>query len=249
MPVAESGIVRGLDSGAPDPYPSTAGLVLYGTSWHEAAVRLSHNALDRYFAGREDVFIAAEMALYYERAPQGGRARVLIPDLMVVCGVSAHGRKSYKIWEEGGRVPQFVLEVASASTMDRDCGFKRGEYESLGVREYWQLDQTGKLMPVPLRGHRLIRGRYQRVGQWGRGPDGTREYRSLELGLLLRPQLYRGGWTIAFRDQRTGKEIAVGRAMDDLLMAAEGRADSERQARLAAEAQVTELKRRLEENR
>ena len=250
-----------------DPYPSSDGLALLGTTWHEAAVRLFHEALERCFSGREDLIIASGLALYYEPAPIGERGRLLIPDLMVVLGVSAHGRSSYKIWEEGGRVPQFVLEVASASTIDRDCGFKKGEYERLGVREYWQLDQTGLLLPQPLRGYRLVRGRYVRVGQCGLGSDGHREYRSVVLGLLLRAKLYREGWIIVCRDERTGEDIAVGEAMDRLLeeakerqrqaeagqrQAEEGRRRAEAhmraetEARVAAEQRVAELMRQLE---
>ena len=257
-----------------DPYPSSDGLALQGTTWHEAAVRLLHEALERRFSGREDLIIASELVLYYEPAPIGGRGRSLIPDLMVVFGVSAHGRSSYKLWEEGGRVPQFVLEVASASTVDRDCEFKKGKYERLGVREYWQLDQTGLLLPQPLRGYRLVRGRYARIGQCGPGSDGHREYRSVVLSLLLRAKFYREGWIIVCRDERTGRDIAVGEAMDRLLKEArerqrraevgqrqaekgrrraeEGRRQAEAlmraetQARVAAEQRLAELMRQLE---
>ena len=225
-----------------DPYPSSDGLALQGTTWHEAAVRLLHEALERRFSGREDLIIASELVLYYEPAPIGGRGRSLIPDLMVVFGVSAHGRSSYKLWEEGGRVPQFVLEVASASTVDRDCEFKKGKYERLGVREYWQLDQTGLLLPQPLRGYRLVRGRYARIGQCGPGSDGQREYRSVVLGLMLRAKLYREGWIIVCRDERTGRDIAVGEAMDRLLAAAEER---RRQAE-AGQRQAEEGRRQAE---
>ena len=227
--------------------------MLLGTTWHEAAVRLCHHALDRHFGWREDILIASGLVLYYEPATEGEQGRSLIPDLMVVLGASAHGRRSYKIWEEGGRVPQFVLEVASASTVDRDCGFKKDAYERLGVREYWQLDQTGKLLPRPLQGYRLVRGRYHRVGPWVAESGREIEYRSVELGLLLRGRLFREGWTIVFRDVRTGKEIPVAQTMDQLLEQAEEqvrqterRLEAERRARLAADERIAELVRQLE---
>lgn len=42
---------------------------------------------------------------------------------MVVFGVPVKGRPRYKIWEEG-RVPDFVLEVASEGTYQKDLGSK-----------------------------------------------------------------------------------------------------------------------------
>ena len=241
--LAEPEFDRGAARPTRDPYPTTAGLALLGTMWHEAAVRLFFEALDRHFDGREDVLIASELALYYEPAPLGGQGLSVVPDLMVVLGASAHGRESYKIWEEGGRVPQFVLEVASVSTKDRDLGFKKEAYESLGVREYWQLDQSGKLLPQTLMGHRLRRGRYWPVGPAGRAPDGEREYRSVELGLLLRPKFYREGWIIACRAKRSGKDIPVGPAVTRSLRETEER---QRQAE-ADKRRAEERQRRAEE--
>ena len=136
--VRDSTPVRGVGGGGE--YPSSDGLALLGTSWHEVAVILGRQALDRHFRGRNDLFIATLMALYCER---GNPRRYMIPDLLVTRGVPSYGRRVYRIWEEDGVVPQFVMEVVSRRTRDRDCGFKKGEYLRLGVREYWQLDQTG----------------------------------------------------------------------------------------------------------
>ena len=205
-PRAEGGAAAGPQ------YPTSDGLALLGTSWHEDAVFLAREALDRHFRGRERVFVATLMALYYER---GRWPQCLIPDLLVALGVPGHGRRVYKVWEEGN-APDFVLEVASATTVDRDCGFKKGEYERIGVREYWQLDQTGRLLEEPLLGHRLRRGRYERLGAWGQW-QGVCEYRSAELGLLLRGERCGQGLTVAFRDARTGDEILTGEAIDRAL--------------------------------
>ena len=198
--------------GAGPEYPTSDGLALLGTSWHEDAVFLAREALNRHFRGRERVFVATLMALYYKR---GRRSHCLIPDLLVALGVPGHGRRVYKLWEEG-KAPDFVLEVASASTVHRDCGFKKGEYERIGVREYWQLDQTGRLLEEPLLGHRLRRGRYERLGAWGQW-QGVCEYRSAELGLLLRAERRGAGLTVAFRHARTRGEILTGEAIDRAL--------------------------------
>ena len=212
-------------------YPSSDGLMLLGTDRHETAVHLGREALDRHFRGERELFIATLMALYYTR---GKPSQYLVPDLMVARGVRDRSRRSFKTWTEGGVVSQFVLEVASKSTRDRDCGFKLGEYERIGVREYWQLDQTGHLLEMPLLGHRLRRGRYQRLGPSGQ-VGGFLQYRSIELGLLLRARRYRRGLTVVFRDPYTGKDILTGEETDRALAAAKAQARTERQSRLAAE--------------
>ena len=67
-----------------------------------------------------------------------------MPDLFVVVGDGAVPQSSYKIWEVGV-VPQFVMEIASASTHLRDRNEKHAIYERLGSREYWWFDPTGSL--------------------------------------------------------------------------------------------------------
>ena len=85
------------------------------------------------------------------------------------------------------------------------------------MREYWQLDQTGVLLSQPLQGYRMVGGCCERIGQRGPGSDGCREFRSVVPGQLLRAKLYREGWIIVCRDERTSQDIAVGEAMDRLL--------------------------------
>ncbi len=228
-------------------YPSSDGPELTGTSWHEVAVHLAREALDRHYRGRDDLFVVSTMAPYYERGDKGA---CLIPDLVAAFGVGGHGRRVYKVWEEGGQVPQWVLEVASASTKDRDCEFKKGEYERLGVREYWQLDQRGRLRQ-PLLGHRLWRGRYEPLKPCGIR-EGQYEYRSAQLGLQLRVKPYRDGLTVAFHDRKAGRDFLTGDDMDRALQESEERANAaeepaagERQARLAAERRNKELEERL----
>ena len=244
--VREPTVVGGVAGGGE--YPSSDGLALLGTSWHEVAVILGREALDRHFRGRDDLFIATLMALYYERR---GRRRCLIPDLLVARGVPSHGRRVYKVWEEGGVVPQFVLEVASRTTRDRDCGFKQGEYQQLGVREYWQLDQTGRLLEAPLVGHRLRGGRYERV-RAHREVAGSRQYRSAVLGLLLRAEWYRGGLTVVFSDPHTGVDIPTGEEIDRALQAEGERAEAADERAEAADERAeaqTERARREKQGR
>ena len=64
----------------------------------------------------------------------------LIPDLALVCDRS-------KIRKKGiAGAPDFVLEVISPSTADRDRYLKLGKYMDMGVREYWIIDTEKKLL-------------------------------------------------------------------------------------------------------
>ena len=186
-------------------YPSSDGLALHGTNRHALAAHLAVEALRRHFVNDRKVFVGDGIFVYYVEGDNDTR---LAPDVMVVRGIERRPlRRSYKIWEEP--VPQFVLEVASLSTVDRDRGFKMEQYRRLGVREYWQLDQEGGLLPRELMGHRLRRGRYEELAPSGR-VGLAREYHSEVLGLLLRTAIYDDGLTVVFRDPRTGEDVLVG---------------------------------------
>jgi len=99
--------------------------------WHGDAVGQARAALRHHFRDREDVLVAMELVVYYER---GDSTACLPPDVQVVIGVVSGGdSSSFKTCEEG-KVPDFVLEVASPSTAGNDARHKAREYASIGVR-------------------------------------------------------------------------------------------------------------------
>ncbi|MEG5042619.1 MULTISPECIES: Uma2 family endonuclease [unclassified Microcoleus] len=55
--------------------------------------------------------------MYYE---QENNQAVVPPDIYVVFGFANHKRDTYKVWEEGGLPPDFVLEITSATTQTKD---------------------------------------------------------------------------------------------------------------------------------
>ena len=170
--------------------------------WHGDAVRLAATALANHFRERSDVLVAMELRLYYQR---GNNKVWLRPDVQVVFGVSRGNRTSYRIWEEG-KAPDFVLEVASPSTADRDAREKAREYARIGVREYWRLDPLGTLMRTPLEGYVASDGKYGLV-QPVASTDRSGRLRSGVLGLELRSQRQDGATVVVFRDPRTGEEF------------------------------------------
>ena len=170
--------------------------------WHGDAVSQATVALKHHFRKRENVLVAMELVVYYER---GNDKVCLQPDVQVVFGVQRGNRSSYKVWEEG-KAADFVLEVASPSTADKDARHKAQEYARIGVREYWRLDPTGSLLAPPLEGWEANGGSYHPVQPVARGARGG-WLRSRVLGLELRSQRQDGATVLVFRDPRTGEEF------------------------------------------
>lgn len=75
---------------------------------------------------------------------------VVQPEVLVVCDVA-------KISERGVRsAPEWVLEVLSPATAGHDQVRKRRIYEQAGVREYWMVHPTDRVLTV----YRLEHGAY-----------------------------------------------------------------------------------------
>ena len=200
--------------------------------WHGKAVSQATVALDNHFRNRDNVLVAMELLVYYE---PGNNKVCLQPDLQVVFGVQRGNRSLYKVWEEG-KAADFVLEVASPSTADKDAQHKAQEYARIGVREYWRLDPTGSLLAPALEGWEANGESYNPVQPVASGARG-RWLRSRVLGLELRSQRQGGATVLVFRDPRTGEEFDGDLAESERLRrAAEERASAEAQ-RASAEAQ------------
>ena len=163
-------------------YPSSDGEPLAESYFQLIPLFYAFDALRRHYADREDVFVAADLLIYYRR----GTTESVAPDVFVVLGAENRPRHSYLLWQEP-KGPDFVLEITSASTRERDQGPKRETYRRLGVREYWQYDPTGDYLEPPLQGLELIGGRYERLPAEELA-DGTLRLESKVLGLEVRQE-------------------------------------------------------------
>ena len=210
-------------------YPSTDGKAFAQNSWQAVAMALAREALHRHFGSfREDFCVGMDLLVYHKPGDNGNR---LSPDVFVALGVPPRQRNSFRTWEEG-KPPDFVLEVASRSSKDRDRLDKPGDYADIGVREYWVLDPRGDLFHPPLEGFRLEDGRYEPLvshGLW----DESEEFLSEALGLYLRTEQRSGVTVIIFRDTVTGEDVLAGRDIDRALREAQERFLAERRERLA----------------
>ncbi len=185
------------------------------------------------------------------------------PDLLVAFDVAPalYKESNGYIIAEQGKPPDFVLEVASASTGRVDVGAKRDDYAALGIIEYWRFDETGDHHGARLAGDRLVDGEYGPM-PIDELPDGSLQGYSAVLNLSLRWQ--RG--ELVFYDPATEQHIttfedersragaeqaradtaeARASAEQQARAAAEAERNAEREARAAAETRVRELEERL----
>ncbi len=217
-------------------YPDTDGLPVAESDFQLAPLLYVLDALRAYFQGRDDVYVAGDLFLYYE---EGNPSAVVAPDVFVVLGAPNRLRSSYMLWREP-KAPDFVLEITSHSTRVQDQGTKRERYALLGIPEYFLYDPTRDYLEPPLQGLHLMGQVYQPIPATT-SPEGTLVLRSDVLGLELR--LEEG--TLRLYDPTTGQRLLSYPEAEQARQEAEqGRQAAEERAQ-AAEARVAELEARL----
>lgn len=214
-------------------YPDSDGEPMAETELHLQEMVYAWEALNQHFQGEPDVFVGANMFLYYREGDPSG---VVAPDAFVVKGVpklpGGRERRTFLLWNEG-RAPCFVLETTSASTHEQDLKKKR-IYEQLGVAEYFQFDPLCEYLRPALQGYHLGRGHYQRLQP---GPDGS--LLSQSTGVLF----HSDGRRLRLEDARTGAPL-LRREELEAKAAAEAMARRQAEERAAA---AEERARALEE--
>ena len=156
------------------------------TGFHDAQDALLKDTLLEAWADRRDFFVAGNMFVYFsERQVRGNDFRG--PDVFVVLDVEAKGRKSWVAWEEGGRLPDVVIEISSESTAEVDHGEKKRIYAQVWrTPAYFIFDpETEKLEGFRLDGAKRS---YLAIA-----PDERGDFDVAPLGLKLglRPTAYR----------------------------------------------------------
>ncbi len=113
-------------------YPDGDGSFLCQNYQHSEELLYAAGAIKQHL--RNDRFtLMVDVHLFYE---EGQSAARLGPDLLVVLDHKLRGTGSYKTWIEG-RLPDFILEVVSPSSVENDYKLKKGKYAQLGVKEYF----------------------------------------------------------------------------------------------------------------
>ena len=217
------------------------------------------SALRYFLSSRDDAYVSGNLLVYYRM--NDNRTR-LAPDVFVVMGGTRKGmRDSWLTWREG-KVPDFVMEVASRSTWRYDARGKRAIYAAMGVSEYWRFDPVGRYFNPPLVAERLVDGEY-RPKEVTADADGIWRGYSPTLGLdicalpgpLLRfydPQNavwlrtydeYVAAWEAAERDRQVAESALQQEAA--ARQAAESALQQESAARQALEDEIRRLRQQL----
>ena len=186
-------------------YPETDGQPMAASDDHRRVLMRILRVLGAFFKDSPEVYVSGDLLMYYV---QGDPRKVVAPDVLVSFGIGQKARRTYLVWQEG-KPPDFVMEMASESTYQKDLGEKMQIYADLGITDYFLCDIEGLYLPTPLMGFTLVDGKYQPVPQ---APDGGVHSEMLGLELHLQPdalQFYdpaTGGWL------QTPEETAEARA-------------------------------------
>ena len=220
----------------------------------------------------DTVYVGSEIPLGWDARVRKG---TLVPDLMVALNCDAARMDAQDGYEMRSQPnpPEFVLEVASVHTAERDDTEKRIGYANYGVSEYWRFDPTdGRRYLAGLAGDRLVGGEYAPIELEYYGANSKRGYSDAlklyvcwEDGML---RLYdpdsesylrthgeseaRAADAVARADYADARaRYADARAADSDARAAEAeaRAEAEAEARRRADALVRELQEQLARER
>lgn len=196
------------------------------------------------WAARDDFFVGSDMFVYYSEtqaleAKRKGTTRFRGPDLFVVLGVPRVERRSWVAWEEGGHLPDVVIEVLSPKTAKIDRGPKMDLYARVWrTGEYFLYEPFGGV----LEGYELD-GVTHEYRPKTPNPEGDLEVRQMALRLGTRPGRQHeldGPW-LRWIDPE-GHALPSGLERADV---ERQRADAERQRADALAAKVAEYERRL----
>ncbi len=189
-------------------------------------------ALIRYLGAPDTTIVISEAPIGWTT---GQREGLLVPDLLIAFDIDRDAllaQRGYAI-EYQGKPPDFVLEIASHTTGQRDDTSKRTGYATYGVPEYWRFDPTGgEYHQAHLAGDRLIDGLYHPIPITRSNSDRHWGHSGV-LALDLCWEYGRLRWydPAAQRYLLTHDDEAEGR------LAAESECAAERTARLAAESE------------
>lgn len=208
------------------------------SDWHVAQMDLLKGLIRQVMAesGRRDFHIGGDNFVYYslEQAwdVYQGRRYFRGPDVYWVGGVPPRRRPGWVSWEEGGRLPDLIVELLSPSTAHIDRNDKMDLYARVfRTSEYYLCEPGGR----NLEGFRLAGDRYRPMA-----PDDQGRLWSEQLGVSfgiwrgVREGVIEDDWIRLFR--RDGSLVPT-------------EAEAERQRADAAEAEVRRLRSLLEDRR
>lgn len=230
-----------------DHLPESDGKPMGETSKHVMLIVEALNALQEYFRDEPQIFVIGNVFVYF--LDENDQLSRVTPDIFVVRGVSKEDRRVYAV-EREGKAPDLIIEFTSKKTGKADQFKKKEVYAYLGVKEYFLFDPFGEYLWPRLQGYRLIAGQYIPIG-------GSK---SRLLSEVLRLEVADEGSQLRFWDPRTQQllrtheeseaEVKTGSTALKTEMKARQSAETllqkEAQARLAAKAELAQLRAELQ---
>ncbi len=129
------------------------------TELHLRQVMLLIQSLESYWGKRQDFYAFGNLTIYYsprQRKSEHFRG----PDFFVVLDVEKKPRKSWVVWEEGGKYPNVIVEILSPTTAETDKGLKKQIYQDIfRTPDYFWFDPE----TLEFQGFQLMAGQYQIV--------------------------------------------------------------------------------------
>ncbi|WP_413167365.1 Uma2 family endonuclease [Capilliphycus salinus ALCB114379] len=126
---------------------------------HLRQILLLIQMLESLWQHRQDFYAFGNLSIYYspeQQKTQNFRG----PDFFVVLNTERKPRKSWVVWEEGGKYPNLIIELLSNSTANVDRTTKKEIYQDIfRTPEYfWFSPNT-----LEFQGFEIIRGEYEPI--------------------------------------------------------------------------------------
>jgi Uma2 family endonuclease len=127
------------------------------TELHLEQIMLLIKCLKWLWKDRYDFYAAGNLSIYY--SPNQKKSEYFRgPDFFVVLETERKTRKSWVVWEEDGKYPNFILEILSPSTANTDREYKKELYQNtFRTPDYFWFDPY----TLEFAGFHLVDGEYQ----------------------------------------------------------------------------------------
>lgn len=129
------------------------------TELHLRQLVLLIQCLEWWWRDRQDFYAFGNLTIYYSPR-QRKSEKFRGPDFFVVLGTERRSRKSWVVWEEGGKYPNVIVEVLSPKTATIDRGLKKQLYQdTFRTPDYFWFDPNS----LEFKGFHLVDGTYQEL--------------------------------------------------------------------------------------
>jgi Uma2 family endonuclease len=126
---------------------------------HRRQIDLLIRLLEYYWRDRNDFYVSGNLTIFYS-ATQKKSSDFRGPDFFLVLDTERRDRKSWVVWQEGGKYPNLIIEFLSESTANVDRVEKKQIYQDIfRSPEYFWFDTE----TMEFEGFRLVNDVYQPI--------------------------------------------------------------------------------------